>query len=240
MARIVQAYIDGMKGKHQQSANLFAALMRVWARMAVPCLAVKEDGAIKAVRLAPTLHRELLRAGYVDGRDFHGSVDVPHPSLVDEAFRKVKKPLVEILEEILAGIEAQGLATRTELRRVRDVLERAYGQYPTETVEDRASVVAERKATYTAVRRLYGITRRSRSRCATRTSLPPLVGAPSTPWTASSVPRRRGTGFRRPYPASPPAPGAGVRGCARRGDAPGSLSGHWDGHRPLGVTPRST
>lgn len=158
VARIVQAYIDGMKGKHQQSANLFAALMRVWARMAVPCLAVKEDGVTKAVRLTPTLHRELLRAGYVDGRDFHGSVDVPHPSLVDEAFRKVKKPLVEILEEILAGIEAQGLATRTELRRTRDVLEHAYGQYPTETVEDRASVVAERRATYTAVRKLYGIT----------------------------------------------------------------------------------
>lgn len=158
VARIVQAYIDGMKGKHQQSANLFAALMRVWARMAVPCLAVKEDGVTRAVRLTPTLLRELLRAGYVDGRDFHGSVDVPHPSLVDEAFRKVKKPLVEILEEILAGIESQGLATRADLKRIRDILERDYGQYPTEDVEDRASLVAERKATYTAVRRLYGIT----------------------------------------------------------------------------------
>jgi hypothetical protein len=126
--------------------------------MAVPCLAVKEDGVTKAVRLTETLRRELLRAGYVEGRDFHCVVDVPHPSLVEEAFRKVKKPLVEILEEILAGIESQGLATRADLKRIRDVLERAYGQYPSQEVEDRASLVAERKAVYSAVRRLYGIT----------------------------------------------------------------------------------
>jgi hypothetical protein len=158
VARIVQAYIDGMKSEKQASAQVFAALMRVWARMAVPCLAVKEDGVTKAVRLTQTLRRELLRAGYVEGRDFHGVVDVPHPSLVDEAFRKVKKPLVEILEEILAGIESQGLATRADLKRIRDVLERAYGQYPSQEVEDRASLVAERRAVYSAVRRLYGIT----------------------------------------------------------------------------------
>ncbi len=30
-----------MKGEHQQSANLFAALMRCWSRMAVPCVQVK-------------------------------------------------------------------------------------------------------------------------------------------------------------------------------------------------------
>ncbi len=158
VARIAQAYIDGLKGPHQQSANLFAALMRVWARMAVPCLAERhEDGAIKAVRLAETVRRELLRAGYVEGRDFHGSVDVPHPSMADEAFRQIKAPLVKILEEVLTGLESQGLATRGDLKRLRDVLEQAYGQYPTQEVEDRAARVAERKATYTACQRLYGI-----------------------------------------------------------------------------------
>ncbi len=158
VAKIAQAYIDGLKGPHQQSANLFAALMRVWARMAVPCRAVKEDGVTVAVKLSETLQRELLRAGYTEGRDFHGVVEVPHPALVDEAFRKIKSPLVAILEEILGNIAAQGLATRGDLKRVRDVLERAYGQYPTQEVEDRDAVVAERKAAYTAVRRLYGIT----------------------------------------------------------------------------------
>jgi hypothetical protein len=89
----------------------------------VPCLAVKEDGVTVAVRLADGLRRERLRAGYVEGKDFHGR-DVPHPSLVDEAFRKIKEPLVEILEEILGSIEAQGHANRSDLKRLRDVLER--------------------------------------------------------------------------------------------------------------------
>jgi hypothetical protein len=89
VARITQAYIDGMKGAHQASANLFAALMRVWSRMAVPCVAVKDgDGTVKAVRLAQHLARELGRAGYKEG-EFHSEVDVPHPSLVDEAYRKI-------------------------------------------------------------------------------------------------------------------------------------------------------
>lgn len=158
VARICQAYIDGMKGRHQQSANLFAALMRCWARMAVPCLAVRDHEVVVAVRLSDALRRELLRAGYVEGRDFHGVVDVPHPSLADEAYRKIKAPLVEILEEILAGIESQGLATRGDLKRLRDVLEGAYGQYPVKDAVDREAMVAERKAAYTAVRRLYGIT----------------------------------------------------------------------------------
>lgn len=157
VARIVQAYIDGLKGPHQQSANLFAGLMRVWSRMSVPCRAVKDDDVTRAVRLSETLRRELLRAGYVEGKDFHGVVDVPHPALADEAFRKIKAPLVSILEDILGNIEAQGLATRNDLKRVRDVLERQYGQYPSQQVEDRDSVVAERRAAYTAVRRLYGI-----------------------------------------------------------------------------------
>lgn len=159
MARIAQAYIDGLKGPHQQSANLFAALMRCWARMAVPCTAERSDGRPVAVRLSVTLQRELLRAGYVEGRDFHGRVEVPHPSLVDEAFRKIKGPLVAILEEMLGGIESQGLASRRDLVRLRDILERAYGQYPgSGAPEERACLAAERKATYTAVRRLYGIT----------------------------------------------------------------------------------
>ena len=159
VARIVQAYVDGLKGPHQQSANLFAALVRVWARMAVPCRAVKDDdGVTRAVRLSQTLRRELLRAGYSDGKDFYGDVDVPHPSLVDEAFRKIKAPLVSILEDILGNIEAQGLAKRSELRRVRDVLEHEYGVYPAQEVAHRESMVAERRAVYTAVRRLYGIT----------------------------------------------------------------------------------
>ncbi len=158
VARLAQAYIDGMKGTHQTSANLFAALMRVWSRMAIPCRAVKDEGgAIVAVRLMPNLQRELLRAGYVEGKDFHGNVDVPHPSLVDEAFRRIKRPLVGILEAILRDLEDQRLATRSELKAIRDVLEVEYGQYPSVGLRKGASLVAERKATYTAVRRLYGI-----------------------------------------------------------------------------------
>lgn len=158
VARIVQAYIDGLKGPHQQSANLFAGLMRVWARMAVPCVAVKDERDVpRAVRLSPSLNRELLRAGYEDGRDFVSQVEVPHPALLDEAFRRIKRPLVAILEEILVNLESQGLATRKEMVRLRDILEDQYGVYPTHQVENRAGLVAERRATYTAVRRLYGI-----------------------------------------------------------------------------------
>ena len=158
VARITQSYIDGMKGTHQTSANLFAALMRVWSRMAVPCRALKDgDGTITAVHLQPNVHRELVRAGYVEGRDFHAQVEVPHSSLVDEAFRRVKRPLVGILGAILLDLEDQRLATRGELKAMRDVLEAEYGQYPSRALHDRSSLVAERRATYTAVRRLYGI-----------------------------------------------------------------------------------
>src|SRR5436190_2009090 len=141
----------------QRSANLFVALMRVWARMSVPCLAEKENHKVVAVRLTENLHRELLRAGYVEGKDFHGRVEVPHPALADEAYRKIKAPLIGILEEILGNIEKQGLASRLDLRGMRDVLERTYGVYPSMQVENRDEVVAERRATYTAVQRLYSI-----------------------------------------------------------------------------------
>jgi len=155
IAKIAQAYIDGMKGKHQESANLFAGLMRVWARMAAPCVKAKDGDEVVGVRLSEALRRELVRAGYVDGKDFHAYVEVPHPSMMDEAYRRVKRPLVAILEDILGKIEQQGLATRQELRRLRDVLEASYGQYPTEVTS--AECVAEKRATYAAVQRLYGI-----------------------------------------------------------------------------------
>ncbi len=41
--------------------------------------------------------------------------------------------------------------------RLRSILEGSYGQYPSMETENRAELVAERKATYTAVQRLYGI-----------------------------------------------------------------------------------
>ena len=157
LARIAQAYIDGLKGPHQQSANLFAGLMRVWSRMTVPCRAVREDDRITAVKLSPNLHRELLRAGYVDGRDFHGEVQVDHPSMADEAYRRIKGPLVSILEEILGNLDEQGLATRGEVKRIRDALESEYGIYPSESFKDRAPIVAERRTRYRAVRHLYTI-----------------------------------------------------------------------------------
>jgi hypothetical protein len=160
IARIAQAYIDGLKGPHQQSANLFAALMRVWARMSMPCRSVRDEkGEIVEVRLAPNLERELVRAGYVDGLGFLSAIEVPHPAFVDEAYRKIKRPLVGILEEILVNLQDQGLATRAELKQIRDILEGAYGQYPREQHADTASVVAERREDYVAVRRLYGMQR---------------------------------------------------------------------------------
>ncbi len=155
VARVAQSYIDSLKYEKQASARLFAALMRVWARMAAPCVKVRDGEEVVGVRLSDTLKRELLRAGYVDGRDFRAYVEVPHPSLLDEAYRRVKRPLVAILEGVLARIEQQGLATRQEMRRLRDVLEGAYGQYPTEVTS--AECVAEKRATYAAVQRLYGI-----------------------------------------------------------------------------------
>lgn len=155
VARIAQSYVDGLKGPHQESANLFAGLMRVWSRMAAPCVKDKDGDRVVGVRLSDTLRRELLRAGYVEGRDFYAYVEVPYPTLLDEAYRRVKRPLVQILEDVLGKIEQQGLASRQELRRVRDVLESAYGQYPTEVTS--AECVAEKRATYAAVQRLYGI-----------------------------------------------------------------------------------
>jgi len=63
----------------------------------------------------------------------------------------------EILEEILGSLEEQWLATRAEVRRIREVLEGRYGVYPVEALRDWASVVAERRETYMAVRRLYTV-----------------------------------------------------------------------------------
>lgn len=157
LARISQAYIDGLKGPHQQSANLFAGLMRVWARMAAPCRAVRVEDVITCVRLSPGLERELRRAGYVDGVDFHSEVEVPHPALADEAFRRMKRPLVAILEEILGNLSEQGLASRAEIKRIRDALESEYGIYPSDHVQDQESLVRERRTRYRAVRQLYGI-----------------------------------------------------------------------------------
>jgi len=155
IAKIAQAYIDGLKGEHQESANLFAALMRVWSRMAAPCVKAKEGERLVGVRLSETLRRELVRAGYVDGRDFFSFVEVAHVSMLDEAYRRMKQPLVRILESILTKIERQGLATRADLKRIRDALEGAYGQYPTEMTS--AECVAEKRVAYAAVQRLYGI-----------------------------------------------------------------------------------
>ena len=158
VARLAQQYIDGLKGPHATSANLFVALMRVWSRMAVPCLAVKDDKqAIVAVRLSPPLLRELVRARYVDGQDFHSEVEVPHPSLADEAFARIKRPLVEILEEILRDLEGRGLCTRRDAKHIRDVLEDEYGLYPRMTMADRDRVVRERRERYGAAQRLYAI-----------------------------------------------------------------------------------
>ncbi len=175
VARIAQSYVDGLKGPHQESANLFAGLMRVWSRMAAPCVKAKDGDRVVGVRLSDTLRRELLRAGYVEGRDFHAYVEVPHLTLLDEAYRRVKRPLIRILEDLLGNIEAQGLASRKELRRVRDVLEGAYGQYPTEVTS--AECVAEKRATYAAVQRLYGIRPVEGLRDVESVGIKPLWGA---------------------------------------------------------------
>jgi hypothetical protein len=126
--------------------------------MAAPCRAVvDEETGDLSIQLSPPLLRELVRARYVDGRDFHSRVDVPHKSLKDEAYRKIKRPLVAILEAILGDLEERGLCSRQDAKRIRDVLEEEYGIYPTFDVENRDRLILERSIRYSCAQRLYGI-----------------------------------------------------------------------------------